>query len=240
MGESKEAKSLRPPSVFKKKNNDNIYIPVWKNKECQTDLGKFLTWSRDNDMNCNLEKCKELIFRKKGFNQVISSVYNIPQCSDISVLGMTLQENCKYSLHIKAKLLKANRCLYVIRSLRKEGACQEVDKIFNSLVLPIFTYCLSVYGASDSDLTVVQKFLDRCFKRRYVSHCINLRELLEANDKKLYNKYTSMIEHPLSKILPKKKTTNYHLRKQSIIHPKINTNRFKNTFVNRLIFKYNL
>ena len=54
---------------------------------------------------------------------------------------MTFQENCKYSLHIKAKLLKANRCLYVIRSLRKEGASQEeVDKLFNSLVLPVLNY----------------------------------------------------------------------------------------------------
>ena len=192
-------------------------------------------------MNCNPEKCKELIFRKKGFNQVVSPVYNIPHCADFSVLGMTFQENCKYSLHIKAKLLKANRCLYVIRSLRKEGASQEeVDKLFNSLLLPVLNYGLSVYGAPDSDLTVMQAFLDRCFKRQYVSYYINIRELLEVNDKKLYNKYISDIKHPLNKILPEKKTTNYRLRKQNIIYPKINTNRFKNTFVNRLIFKYNL
>ena len=124
---------------------------------------------------------------------------------------------------------------------RNEGARQEeVNKLFNSLVLPILTYGLSVYGASDSDLTVVQTFLDRCFKRYYTSHYINIRELLEVRDKKLYNKCISDIGHPLNKILPKKKTTYYHLRKQSSIHPKIKTNRFKNTFVNRLIFKYDL
>ena len=134
-------------------------------------VGQFLIWSQDNDMNRNPEKCEELIFQKKGFNQVVSPVYNIPQCADLFVLGMTFQENCKYSLHIKAKLLKANRCLYVIRSLRKEGARQaEVDKLFDSLVLPILTYGLSVYGASDSDLTVVQAILDRYFKR----HCLLL------------------------------------------------------------------
>jgi hypothetical protein len=71
-------------------------------------VGQFLIWSQDNDMNCNPEKCKELIFRKKGFNQVVSHVYNIPQCVDFSVVGMTFQENCKYSLYIKAKFLKAN------------------------------------------------------------------------------------------------------------------------------------
>ena len=174
------------PALFKYADDSNTIVPMWKNKECRTDLmGQFLIWSQDNDMNCNSEKCKELIFRKKGFNQVVSPVYNIPQCADLSVLGMTFQENCKYSLHIKAKLLKANRCLYVIRSLRKEGGSpEEVDKLFNSLVLPVLNYGLSVYGASDSDLTVVQAFLDRCFKRHYVSYYINIRELLEVNDKK--------------------------------------------------------
>ena len=80
--------------------------------------------------------------------------------------------------------------------MRKEGASQEeVDKLFNSLVLPVLNYGLSVFGASDSDLTVVQTFLDRCFKRHYVSYYINIRELLEVNDKKLYNKCISDIEH---------------------------------------------
>ena len=40
---------------------------------------------------------------------------------------------------------------------------------FSALVLPNFTYGLSVYGAVDPDLTVIQNFLDRCFKRKYTS-----------------------------------------------------------------------
>ena len=43
-----------------------------------------------------------------------------------------------------------------------------------------------------------------------VSYYTNIREL---NDKKLYNKCISDIEHPLNKILPEKKTTYYrHLK----------------------------
>jgi len=47
-------------------------------------------------MICNPSKCKEIIFRKKGFIQ------------DIAILGVTFQENCKYSEHVRAKLIKAN------------------------------------------------------------------------------------------------------------------------------------
>ena len=40
----------------------------------------------------------------------------------------------------------------------------------STLVLPIIlTYGLAVYGASDSDLNVIQRFLDRCRKRHFTS-----------------------------------------------------------------------
>ena len=74
-------------------------------------------------MICNPSKSKEIIFRKEGFIQDIAQVNNIPQCTKLSILGVTFQENCKYSEHVHAKLIKANisRCLFELRSLRKEG-----------------------------------------------------------------------------------------------------------------------
>ena len=115
-------------------------------------------------MICNSSKCKELIFRKKSFREDIALVSNIPQCTELSVLGVTFQKNCKYSKHVRAKLIKANKCLFVLRSLRKEDLSQgAVDRLFSALVLSNFTYGLSVYGAVDADLMVIQNFLDRCF-----------------------------------------------------------------------------
>ena len=71
-------------------------------------------------MICNPSKCKEIIFRKKGFIQDIAQVNNIPQCTELPILGVTFQQNCKqYSEHVRAKFIKANKCLFVLRSLRK-------------------------------------------------------------------------------------------------------------------------
>ena len=80
-------------------------------------------------------------------------------------------------------MIKANKCLFVLRSLRKEGFGQsEVDHLFSTLVLPNSIYGLPVYGAVDSDLTVIQNFLDRCFKGKYTSKRMDIRELLEKAD----------------------------------------------------------
>ena len=76
----------------------------------------------------------------------------------------------KFNEHVRTKLVKANKCLHVLRTLRKEHYSQaEIDHLFISIVLPNFSYALSVYGASESDLTVIQNFLDRCHKRRFIS-----------------------------------------------------------------------
>ena len=57
---------------------------------------------------------------------------------------------------MRAKVVKANNSLFVLGSLRKEGMSQkEVDHLLNAMVLPNFSYALSVYGASDSDLSVL-------------------------------------------------------------------------------------
>ena len=58
------------------------------------------------------------------------------------------------------KLVKGNRRLHVLTSLRREQYSQvEIDHLFKSLVVPNFTYCLSVYGASGSHLNIIQLFV---------------------------------------------------------------------------------
>ena len=109
---------------------------------------------------------------------------------------------------MRAKVIKANKSLFVLRSLRKEGMFQEeIDRLFSVIVLPNFTYALLVYGASESDLTLIQNVLDRRVKRKYTSKPIKIRDLLEKADKKLFTCRSSDTERPLFPILSRLKNT---------------------------------
>ena len=153
-------------------------------------------------MACNPKKCNELILFKKVAHD-IDLVNNITQVSCLKVLGVTSQSNHRFNEHIKIKLQEANKCLYVIRCLRKEG-CQQPDVVyvFRSIVLPKLTLGLPVYASSIPELTTVQNFLQRCFKRKYVSYQIDIYNVLEEVDCSLFKKISSMPGHPLS---PKRK-----------------------------------
>ena len=68
----------------------------------------------------------------------------------------------------------------MIRCLRKEGYQQpDVDYVFRSIVLPKVTYGLPVYAFPIPEITTVQNFLQRCFKRKYISYQIDIYNVLE-------------------------------------------------------------
>ena len=110
--------------------------------------------------------------------------------------------------------------------------------LISSIVLPNITYALSVQVASESELTIAQQFLDRCFKPRYISKKLEIGELLKVQDHKICRKVSSISNHPLRANFPETKITRY--RNKSPAMPAIYTDRFKNTFFNRIVFKYNV
>ena len=102
------------PALFKYADESTVVVPVWSDGHCRTDLAdQFLIWSEEKSMICNPSKSKEIISRKEGFIQDIAQVNNIPQCTKLPILGVTFQENCKYSEHVRANLIKANKRLFV-------------------------------------------------------------------------------------------------------------------------------
>ena len=192
-------------------------------------------------MVCNPCNCKELVVRKKNHNVLYSPFNNIPRCNSFVLPGVTLQSDRKFNEHVRTKLVKANKCLHVLRTLRKEHYSQaEIDHLFISIVLPNFSYALSVYGASESDLTVIQNFLDRCRKNCFISFPVFIKNLLNKQDQNILKKLISTDCHPLKDIVPVQKTYVHNRRKKGCARPKIDSQHFMNTFVNRLIFKLHL
>ena len=88
---------------------------------------------------------------------------------------------------------------------------------------------------------IIQNFLDRCFKAKYISKRMDIPDLLEKTDRKLFKVCSVDSDCQPSNIIPKEKETKYNLRNRRTAHrTDIYSDRFKNVFVNRLGFKYNI
>jgi len=68
---------------------------------------------------------------------------------------------------------------------------------------------LPMIGASEPDLNIIQHFLGRCHKRRFVSFPVSIKDLLYKQDCKILKAITSVVNHPLATNLPAKKENNY-------------------------------
>ena len=109
------------PAIIKCADDCTVAAPVMKGHDFSPDLiRQFVGWTETNSMNCNFSKCKDLVFRKKGHTDVQSTISGIPQCTELNIF----QPNCRFDIHVTSKLVKTNKCLYVIRTLRKEGCTQ--------------------------------------------------------------------------------------------------------------------
>ena len=121
---------------------------------------------------------KNSVCLKKGVTPNFPPLCGIEQSDSLTLLGVTLQNACKFFSHVKGKLQEANKCLYILRSLRKDGYTQvEIDHVFKAIVLPKITYHFQSMENSQVDLNTIQCFLKGCNKRRYTSELTNIYDL---------------------------------------------------------------
>ena len=64
-----------------------------------------------------------------------------------------------------------------------------------------------MYGAADSDLNVIQRFLDRCHKRHFISLSVSIFNLLEQQDKSAFKR--AINNHMLGAIILNEKELVY-------------------------------
>ena len=98
------------PVLFKYADDSKIVAPVLGNPDTFVTLvNEFLNWSRENCMSCNPCKCKEPVVRKKSNKGTYNPVNCIPQHNELCLLGVTLESVCKFTSHVKVKLVKASK-----------------------------------------------------------------------------------------------------------------------------------
>ena len=73
----------------------------------------------------DIKNCSTSISKKKRpWTQVFLLLSGISQSRALSISVVTFQEDCRFTTHVGHKPIKANKCLFILRSLREEGYTQ--------------------------------------------------------------------------------------------------------------------
>ena len=103
---------------------------------------------------------------------------------------------------------------------------------FDSLIVSLFVYGLEVWGsACNKYLDRIDNFCKRAYRYGNTAKTdFKISTLIEERDKLLFKKIITTKDHPLQDLLPE--------RSHEFQLPQIRTERYKNSFINRCLFKF--
>jgi len=156
--------------------------------------------------------------------------------TQIKILGVTFQTNCKFTIHSKTLIKALRRTLYILRDLKLNSFSRKlIDEVFEALILSRIRYCISVYAADPISITRIDAFLDSCFRHGYTSVRHSAPDILKHEDHRIATNILNNPFHPLHNILKKhkkRKTTRHNF---TYTKPTTNTITFSRSFCNRVL-----
>ena len=139
-------------------------------------------------------------------------------------------------LHLKEKIrvfLLQEELFALVTGYSKD----QLNNLFNSLVMSVFLYGIEVWGAAYQRkyLDRIDRFLKRAHRFGFVTKKTTILDLIKDRDSKLF-KNVIRDDHILHDLLPPKRKRVLRERKHDFIFPRVKTERFKQSFLNRCIF----
>ena len=160
----------------------------------------------------------------------------------LKMLGVTFQSDpCNWDLHLDDILSKASSRLYILRVCKFYGLpLDHLHLLFISLILPIFTYAVEVWGCAyyHKYLSRIDRLFKRAFKVGYCNELFSIENTIALKDKKLWHKITdsnstTTLDDPLP---PERTMVTLRKRRHNYIILFVRAERFKRTFLNRCLF----
>jgi len=219
-------------------------------------LNKLQHWFSSNHLIINTSKTNFMVFSTKQsiinhnfsikiHNTTINRVYHT------KFLGVIIDSKLKWQKHIMHIKNKVSKTIGILLRARKTIHNQLLLTLYNTLILPHFTYCITIWGKTyqkyTNHLTITQKRIVRIIAHStYLAHTAPLFERFKILTFEQLQTYHSLIfAHKLyNNTLPAimnttfnttQPTPPYSLRNSSNIRPP-----FRNLTISRFGLKYNI
>ena len=144
-------------------------------------------WSNENRMPLNMEKTYEMMVRAKMSTSLPEYIPSIKRKEWLKLLGVTMEEiPGKWDRHFEEMMNKASKRMYILRVCKYYGlTTHQLDHLFKSLIVSLFTFAVEVWGGASYTKYVSQidKFINRAYRNGYTSNKSDFKEIILNRDK---------------------------------------------------------
>ena len=172
------------------------------------DLCKVSKWFKANRLLINKKKTNFMTFCLNITFETSNSLSNITICIDsiplkkvnaVNFLGVYIDCNLKWDTHVNNIICKVSRCIGILFKLKYYLSDHALFSLYNALVLPHLSYCVSVWGnCGKLKMNILfklqKKVLRICTSSHYLAHSAPLFiKLKTLNIFDLYQYHTSVL-----------------------------------------------
>ena len=140
-----------------------------------SDLSKISKWLASNRLTLNIEKSHCILFNRKlkippNLPEINIDNKTVQLIENTIFLGITIQSNLKWNLHLESLTNKLNKYSAIIYQTRHSLDNNSLKLIYNALVYSCLTYGNIIWGKSPAEhqkgLVIAQKRIIRTIKYR--------------------------------------------------------------------------
>ena len=244
------ASDLRPVHYMNEmvKFADDTYliIPSLNLETTEMEILNIESWSTHNNLVLNRSKSYEIIFYPKHSKYSPSihdppCIENITRVNSLKCLGVTLQDNLSFDVHIKETINSCATNLYAIRILRSNGLDDTlVNRVFKATVLSKLLYASQLWWgfANACSKEKIESFLKKAQKCNFYASDSTFSELVYKADVRLFSTIINNPQHTLYPLLPQLKDTKHDLRPRphKFCLPRKTSSLFEKNFIMRLLY----
>ena len=190
--------------IIKYADDTDLIIPRENISKTAEELNHINEWSKENNLNLNHKKSKEIIFKRPRCKEEPEIIDNIKRVNEINLLGITVTDKLQATTHINTLVRKCNSNLYAIRTLKRHGLQKDnIHNVYSALILGKITYAISAWWglATFSDRSRLIKYINRSIRHGFCDSKIDLGQLVRKIDKRLLKAIERQKNHPLRQYL---------------------------------------
>ena len=154
-------------------------------KKINDGLNSISNWLKLNKLSLNIEKSKAMLFHTVNKRVKYPDIYidniKINFTDEFNFLGLILDNNLKWNLHINFIGKKISKIVGIMNKLKNSLPNHALYNIYNALILPHLNYCSSIWSWQSHNLSKIQKKAIRIItKSRYNAHTNKLFKQLNT------------------------------------------------------------
>lgn len=221
----------------------------------QQSVNEISAWSKDNNLNPNPTKTKEMIIKftqsELQLNPILLNDLEIERVDKSKLLGIIINNKLTWNDHVEYIYTKACKRLYFLTMLRRSGSDKEDLKMYyTSVIRSVLEFSCQVWstGLTIGEQDKLESIQKRAFKiitqnedYEVAKHELNLPTLEERRNSLCKKLFTEMQrnDHKLHHLLPPTRDIPIELRKPFKYQvPHIRTERLKKSFLYHCLLNY--